>query len=457
MKKSYLVLIAISILVLCASLLTMLSIRYNPLTFKIFNSEGNLESDRTYFLKSKYEGEWVDLAQLDLMNGNYLVFLGGYKYEITNQQFIKVDNFKGLIKINEKNELIIGEHRLKFETTSLLLLDTNSNSLWMMEGIGSLNGSDFTSGNKIVLSDSLVQQRFDRNEILESFREFLKIGEKTNLLPNQLKDFDPPTLVVNDYPTETNKNLVSITIECNNCTVLFVGEENLSENILDGLAGLERELSLEIGENSFLVYALDEYGNRVEENIIINRLDMCDGNIQCGECGNPACPTPTSKPNKPVQTPILTIPKVTSKPTPTTVPISTPVATSTPSPVPAGSCASGAFNNSFLTLINNYRQSQGLNTLTIEANLTKAAYNHSFWMANGGNFSHTGENGSTPWDRCRTAGTSCDAENLAYGTSDASRVFDMWKNSPGHNANMLGTHSVLGICVVNGYSTLVLR
>ena len=74
-------------------------------------------------------------------------------------------------------------------------------------------------------------------------------------------------------------------------------------------------------------------------------------------------------------------------------------------------------------------------------------------MCNQDYFSHTGLDNSTPWDRACDAcfdlgcGPSTGmAENIAAGNSGAQATFDQWKNSPGHNANMLdGSFTQIGI------------
>lgn len=107
----------------------------------------------------------------------------------------------------------------------------------------------------------------------------------------------------------------------------------------------------------------------------------------------------------------------------------------------------------FLVLINNYRAQNGLGSLTACTSLNRAAQGHSEDMRDKNYFSHTGLDGSSPWER------SCDAcyelgcgpmtamaENIAAGNSGAQGTFDQWKNSPGHNANMLGaSFKMIGI------------
>jgi uncharacterized protein YkwD len=79
-------------------------------------------------------------------------------------------------------------------------------------------------------------------------------------------------------------------------------------------------------------------------------------------------------------------------------------------------------------------------------------------MNSTGNFSHTGEGGSSFSQRCTSAGTSCDAENIAlHSNATAQNIFNLWKNSSGHNANMLGNHTQMGIGKAGNYVTAVFR
>lgn len=57
-------------------------------------------------------------------------------------------------------------------------------------------------------------------------------------------------------------------------------------------------------------------------------------------------------------------------------------------------------------------------------------------------FSHTGSDGSSPWDRAVRAGYTFTliGENLYMGSgtyNDPQAVVQTWLNSPGHRANML--------------------
>jgi uncharacterized protein YkwD len=103
----------------------------------------------------------------------------------------------------------------------------------------------------------------------------------------------------------------------------------------------------------------------------------------------------------------------------------------------------------FLTLINNHRASAGAPPLQVSVTLTRAADLHSVDMANRNYFSHTSQDGKSPFTRMTEAGynfSTGKAENIAAGNETAARTFDQWKNSAGHNHNMLDpSYRVIGI------------
>lgn len=108
-----------------------------------------------------------------------------------------------------------------------------------------------------------------------------------------------------------------------------------------------------------------------------------------------------------------------------------------------------AEEQAFLGLINTYRAQNGVGALAMSTNLNRA----STWMAADmgakNYFSHTDSLGRSPSTRAQNCDYPSGAgENIAAGTvwSSASAVFDAWKNSSGHNANMLnGSYRQIGI------------
>lgn len=112
----------------------------------------------------------------------------------------------------------------------------------------------------------------------------------------------------------------------------------------------------------------------------------------------------------------------------------------------------------FLHLLNHYRQNNGAEPLLLSDTLALSALHHSQDMAHYGFFSHSTAAsshyaaGAQPWDRMRAEGYDYNtlmAENIAVGCQTAERCFELWRNSPSHNAAMLdGRYQVIGIARV---------
>jgi uncharacterized protein YkwD len=109
-------------------------------------------------------------------------------------------------------------------------------------------------------------------------------------------------------------------------------------------------------------------------------------------------------------------------------------------------------------LINAYRRENGLGALSLSSPLSVASERHSEDMGTYGFFSHDTVQSSyyePGWghsERIAQEGYDYDtftAENLAYGQATPQEVFEAWRNSPGHNAAMLGDYTVVGIGLVN--------
>lgn len=108
-----------------------------------------------------------------------------------------------------------------------------------------------------------------------------------------------------------------------------------------------------------------------------------------------------------------------------------------------------AQESAFLTLINSYRAQNGLAALTLSTNLNRSSSWLAVDMASKNYFSHTDSLGRSPSQRATDCGYPSGAgENIAAGTvwDTAQEAFDAWRNSPGHNANMLnGSYKQIGI------------
>lgn len=110
-----------------------------------------------------------------------------------------------------------------------------------------------------------------------------------------------------------------------------------------------------------------------------------------------------------------------------------------------------------LRLINEYRAQNGLNSLRISIALTRAADWMSADMAARNYFNHTDSQGRDPFVRMTAFGYNYGGyrgENIAAGYSDAARTFNLWRNSPSHNAAMLNANfNVIGISRANNQSS----
>jgi uncharacterized protein YkwD len=106
----------------------------------------------------------------------------------------------------------------------------------------------------------------------------------------------------------------------------------------------------------------------------------------------------------------------------------------------------GTMEQQILYYTNQFRASNGLAPLQMEAFSSRLAWGHSRNMATGvAAFGH--ENFEERCDALRLElGTvSACAENVAMGTLDAKGVVDGWIKSPGHRKNMLGDFNTIGI------------
>ena len=107
-------------------------------------------------------------------------------------------------------------------------------------------------------------------------------------------------------------------------------------------------------------------------------------------------------------------------------------------------------------LINAYRREKGLKPLKLNATLTEAAKSHSRDLAKWDRISHFGSDGSNPWDRVKRVGYNAKlaAENVGTGQASIDEVMKGWKESPGHNKNLLLTDAEhMGIALVQDPKT----
>ncbi|MEI7554946.1 CAP domain-containing protein [Candidatus Chlorohelix sp.] len=139
--------------------------------------------------------------------------------------------------------------------------------------------------------------------------------------------------------------------------------------------------------------------------------------------------------------------------------IATPVTTTPPkSPTTTPTPTNGldTEEQAFLGIINQYRATNGKGALSINQKLTDASRWMSSDMGAKNYFNHTDSLGRDPFKRMSDFGYTYHsaAENIAAGYEAAQDVFIGWKNSPGHNTNMLGNYTEIGIGRVYTASSL---
>lgn len=109
------------------------------------------------------------------------------------------------------------------------------------------------------------------------------------------------------------------------------------------------------------------------------------------------------------------------------------------------------------TIINNMnieRQERGLNSLKVDATLSKVAQSRSQFLAEEGRIYHISAPAGTPWPNLSQAGYSYTlaGENLAMGIENTEVLSDRWMASPKHMENILeGSYEDVGVGVTSGY------
>lgn len=105
-----------------------------------------------------------------------------------------------------------------------------------------------------------------------------------------------------------------------------------------------------------------------------------------------------------------------------------------------------------ITLINNYRQSIGLNTLEVINHISYKSEEHNLYMienkvVNHDYFQQRSDNFK------QVLGAERVGENVAYNYNTAESAFSAWMNSPTHKANIEGNFTHFGISVTTDPAT----
>lgn len=108
--------------------------------------------------------------------------------------------------------------------------------------------------------------------------------------------------------------------------------------------------------------------------------------------------------------------------------------------------------------VNKARASRGLSAVEILPALNCAAARHAKDTGSRGMCSHTGSDGSSPWDRAKDCGTFANGEIIACGQGSAAEAVNAWTLSPGHAAIMYdGGQKKMGVAVSNNYWVVIFQ
>jgi uncharacterized protein YkwD len=144
---------------------------------------------------------------------------------------------------------------------------------------------------------------------------------------------------------------------------------------------------------------------------------------------------PKPKPDSGVPVPPPTKPDMKQPP---------PVAPDSGQPAP-GSCGT-QFETELFGLVNKERQKAGKQPFLCDLATVKVAHDYSQVMCDKNHFSHTGPDGSSPFQRMQKGGIkfSTAGENIAAGQRSPTEVMQSWMGSSGHRANILGNYKYYG-------------
>ncbi len=109
--------------------------------------------------------------------------------------------------------------------------------------------------------------------------------------------------------------------------------------------------------------------------------------------------------------------------------------------------------SSLLRYTNERRAQIGLKPLTLNKELSEAAFNKANHMFSDGYWAHVSPGGTKPWDFILSEGYDYiyAGENLAKNFSNSSDVVQAWYDSPTHRDNLLSpNYDDIGFAVVNG-------
>jgi len=169
------------------------------------------------------------------------------------------------------------------------------------------------------------------------------------------------------------------------------------------------------------------------------------------ETSPPASAPPSPSPSKSKKASASKTPRPARKSVPTPTQSARPTQSSVSTPLAQSASPDTAAQ--VVALVNKERADAGCDPLTEDAQLEKAAQDHSDDMAARNFFDHVNPDGADPGQRITAAGYqwSTYGENIAQGQQTPEAVMDSWMNSPGHRANILNcSFKDIGMGIHNG-------
>jgi uncharacterized protein YkwD len=108
--------------------------------------------------------------------------------------------------------------------------------------------------------------------------------------------------------------------------------------------------------------------------------------------------------------------------------------------------------NELVRLINVERAKVKAAPVILSSGLNCAAQKHANDIGVKKRCTHTGSNGSSPWDRAKSCGTTANGEIVACGHQTPAAAVKGWYNSSGHRTIMLNkSYTRVGVGMLNNY------
>ncbi len=329
---------------------------------------------------------------------NHRLYLFGPAQVIINPDKVDLRGGYAYIEINGTITVTLNGQELSLSSVSGLY-DTTTAGFTIFSGDQKLSGGETATINDTILYDGqkFTTASFDRHQLQsDKWKQIISLISAKSNLPLSLSDLNPPT--ISGIAPATNTSTAE-----SNLTISGVTEPNAVVHInraavtVDANGKFTDSVALSTGNNSVLITAVDAAGNETDLNLAYVR---------------------------------------TSATTATT------------------NCTQSAFAAQLVCLINLYRDQTHLPALTLSDKLTNAAQVHSDWMQAQQQLNHIEDNGSTPFNRCNSAGTTCNSESIAQNAQPfAQTILDYWKSQTIDNANLLGNYAEVGAAISGEYVT----